>query len=183
MPQSARFSVHFLCRSHFVKGVYTDTRPGLRSELPVNKSLPTSSMRATAVLLPTLLVAFCAVSATAAVNTICPDYFVGVCCLRRSGYGFVATEVANPCYCTRLGGKVVDSTRCHRPTTAPPMTHPTKPSGPPPPGPGCVCTAIYAPVCCTSYGVTSIAGNACTCRCSGGQVTTPVGGCGIEYPV
>jgi hypothetical protein len=163
--------------------VYTDTRPGFRSELPFNKFLPTSSMRATAVLLPTLLVAFCAVSATAAVNTICPDYFVGVCCLRRSGYGFVATEVANPCYCTRLGGKVVDSTRCHRPTTAPPMTHPTKPSGPPPPGPGCVCTAIYAPVCCTSYGVTSIAGNACTCRCSGGQVTTPVGGCGIEYPV
>jgi hypothetical protein len=119
-----------------------------------------------------LLLAVIAPAAATGGPTICPAVYFGVCCKYTIGYRLLYKEVGNGCNCGQLHGTVVNKSYCPpRYTTAPPTKEPP-----------CICALIFAPVCCTKNGVTTQASNSCVCRCDGGKVTYPPGGCGIVFP-
>jgi hypothetical protein len=110
-------------------------------------------------LLALLLAAvICAVTALPVVNhvaspgsLICPNIYIGVCCQRYVHSKPVSSEVANSCYCSRLGGTVVSVEKCKKPKV-------------------CICPAIYRPVCCLKDGKIITASNDCVCTCNGGEL-------------
>jgi hypothetical protein len=130
-------------------------------------------LRATLLATALILAAVAPAAAAAGGPTICPAVYFGVCCKIRSGYRTLYKEVGNNCNCNQqLHGTVVNESFCQpRYTTAPPTKNPP-----------CICALIFAPVCCMKYGATTQASNSCVCRCDGGQVVNPPGGCGIEMP-